>query len=326
VAELPYMFKHIAQELRDEAQWLCERMQGLLRGSGHETNSWRFDAEKRENTFTDRGTVQVIIEFFYEKGDDRRRILFLGPSFLAQEDTPRDVPLAALMRPKIVRYFFREILDANAALAAAMDSGDILGHGLLPWRVFGHQSDLMCLLSGEQVPKALDFPIEDVLPRGCYVHLVDDGSGHAKRAAGVASKKVMDRGERVSWIDPARHVNSRPRLSHHIASSVEKAQQMFLHSMYMKDGHGNPTPPGLIVLVCPDELAIEEESQFPDPVVGPETAVMWANFLSNILLHDTTVLIVTEISGLEDYPVSVPPLVEPWRAVAKFERVYRRTT
>ena len=328
MAEPPYLFKQIAQELRDEAQWLCERMQAHLARHGHETSSWRFDAEERKTqealTVIAPGcTVQAIFEFLYEKGEDRRRILFFGPSFAGQGDTRPDITLAGAMRPEIVRDFFREILDARDALAAAMDSGDILGHGLLPWDYFGHQSSLMCLLDGEHIPKVLDFPIEDVLPRGCYVHLVDGGNGDAKRAAGVASKKVMERGRRVSWIDPARHVNSRPRLSHHIASSVERAQQMFIGSMCMKDGQGNPEPPGLIVLVCPDELATEAESHFPDPIVGPETAVMWANFLSNILLRDTTVLIVTEISGLEDYPESVPPLVEPWRAVAKFERVYR---
>lgn len=314
--ELPYFYAHVSRDLRGYARDVCTRMQKLLDQEGHVTSGWRFDAQHQPSLET---AVQVIIEFVYERGPERKRIWFLGPTFVGKPTTmPAD--LAAAMKPEVVRDWLRSVYDCREALSSLMSSRDSLGSGIVDWSCFGHQSDVMCVLDGVPVPKVIDFPIEDVLPKRCFVHLVDGGTGEAKRSAGKVAKSMVSHGHRVTWIDPE---GTWPRREGADGGSVERAQHMIMASLSATDALGKPAPPSLIVLVRPDTLPTEKEAAFPDARVQPETAIMWANFLRNLILRDTTVLIVSTVPDVAAYPNSLPALLEPWRAIAKFERVYR---
>jgi len=322
---LPYLSEHVLQGLRGFAKEVCDRMQTSFRQEGHETSNWRFDAQAAPVASRDPSpAVQPIIEFLYYQDVDRRRVLFQGPVFRFAPGT--SMPAAAQAMPAAkVRQWLLDVYECREAMGRAMRSGLILDRwGILPWDAVGWVSDVVCVLDGIPVPKVVDFPLEDVLPRRCFVHLVDGGDGAATAGAQECAQTCMRRGRIVAWIGAdAPPVRESRYLASTEARSVEDAQQKILLVLGAKNSEGEPTPPSLLVLVHPDYLPTEHEAQFPDPQVELRTGVMWANFLGNLLLHETTVLVVSSVPDVDGYPKGLSPLVEPWQAIAKFERVYR---
>lgn len=320
MGDLPYLFRQLTQELRDSAKDICTAMRAHFDAHGHATSSWNFDAV---HGYSAGDSTQIIVEFLYEKGDEHRRIRLIGPSFRGLASKVQE--WAAPVRSGLVREWLRNVFDCRDALTEAMERGDILGPGLVAWEHYGHRSDVVCVLDGTPVPKILDFPIEEVLPHRCFVHLVDqDGEVAALDAARECAVTNMRHGKIVGWIgDSPPSVRERRYWAWTGARSVEEAQRKLMMMMSAQNRHGEPTPPSLIVLVHPDRLPTDKEAQFSDPHVEPVTAVMWTNFLHNILLPQTTIVTVTSVPDVERYPEGLPVLLEPWRAVAKFERVYR---
>lgn len=318
----------LSRDLKGYGADTCRQVQTYLRNCGHTTTNWLFSVQPSKSDPVTGGTqVRVVVECMYEREPDRRRIVFFGPQFTGTAfDSPEDV-VAGMGSPTVasrVREWLVAVYHCKEALAQLMESGQVWGQGIVPWEQFGPRSDVLCILDGIPVPKVLNFPIEEVLPHRCFVHLVDGDTGEALVAAQNCAHEAMRHGKIVGWIGGSPPpVREQRYWAGTQAESVEEAQAKIMMLLGAKDRDGEPNPPALIVLVHPDDLPTAKEAQFPDPQVEPETAVMWASFLRLILLHRTTVLIVTSVPDIDSYPDKVDALVEPWRAIAKFERVYR---
>jgi len=323
MSQLPLIYKQIDSRLREDGVKLCAAMQAYLRDRGVETSNWRFDAETKPRLqsveTTNTPVAQPIVEFTVETGNERRKVVFLGPMFSWQPSLFTAVTPVGAMPQEQVQDFFHEIHDARDALCALLDSPQALGQGLVPWNLYGHRSNLMCVLDGVPAPAALSLPIEDVLPTGCVIHLVDARDGQATQAALAASEAVRRRGRRVTWI-----AKSPPLPSTLAPQSVEQAIQTWHASMSVRHpGTGEPDPPGLVVFGHPTELPLQEDVSLGGSApVSPEAAVMWASVLPQMILRDTTVIVVNSVRGILDYPRTVPPDLQPWRTNAKYERVY----
>lgn len=323
MADLPFVYKQIDERLRSEGLELCESMQVYLEDRGVRTSNWRFDAETEPRLQSaetaGRPVAQPVVEFTFEHGDEHRRVLFLGPTFVWEPSLFDAVTPVGAMPPGQVHDFFNDIHDARDALCLLLDSPQALGQGLVPWPMYGHRSNLMCLLDGVPGPAALSIPIEEVLPTGCYIHLVDGRDGSATEAALAAAEAVRRRGRRVTWLGKS------PPLPSGIAPrSVEEAIQIWHSSMRVRDPKTDePDPPGLVVFVRPTELPLQEDVAFgPNTMVSQQAAVLWANVLPQMLLRETTVIAVNSVSRIKDYPDDVPLDLQPWRANAKYERIY----
>lgn len=327
MTQLPFIYKQIDERLRADGLELCESMQVYLEDRGIRTSNWRFDAETelrlQSAETANKPCAQPVVEFTFEQEGEHRRVLFLGPMYVWEPSLFTSVTPVGAMPQEGVREFFNDIHDARDALCRLLDSPQALGQGIIPWDLYGHRSTLMCLLDGVPGPAALSIPIEDVLPTGCYIHLVDGRDGSATEAALAAAEGVRRRGRRVTWFG-----KSPPLPSGMAPRTVEEAIHLWHASMSVRDPETDePDPPGLVVFVRPTELPLQEDFEFaagPRVMVSSQAAVLWANVLPQMLLHDTTVIAVNSVSRISDYPDDVPPDLQPWRANAKYERVYGR--
>lgn len=317
-------YRLIDEALRAGGLDLCESMQRYLEDRGITTSNWRFDAETelrlQDLSLNEKSCARPIVEFTLETGGDIRRILFLGPVCVWQPSLFRGVTPVSAMPPEQVWDFFSEIHDVRATLCTVLNSPQAFRHGLIPWAKYGNSSRLMCVLDEVPGPAVLPIPIEDVLPTGCMVHLVDAYDGQATQAAVATAEAVRRRGRHIVWI-----AKSPPLPSHLAPQSVEQALQTWHASMGVKNSKtGDPDRPGLIVFEHPTFLPLQKdfEANGPLPPVSPEAVVTWANMLPQMILHDTTILIVNSVHKGAHYPDDVPVDIQPWRANAKYECVY----
>jgi hypothetical protein len=327
MANLPFPYAEIDSRLRGDGVSLCATMRVYLRDNGVDTSNWRFDAEtqlRMQTSATDgKLCAQPVVEFTLQRGDERRKVLFVGPAFVWEPTIFTKVTPVAAMPQEMVREFFEKIHDARDALVRVLQEPQAMGLGLVPWYQYDHQSDLMCLLTGVPEPTVLDVPIEDVLPTGCIIHLVDEGGDRARDAARAAYDAVKRRGQNAAWFHnpqgDASEFGLQPRC-------VEEAIQHWMMLMGATDPvTSDPTPPGLIVFAQPSLIPMREDLYTPGryPAVGPGAAVMWANVLPQVLLKDTTLIAFHSVDGISEYPDTVAADMQPWRANAKYERVYR---
>ena len=284
------------------------------------TDEWRFEGifecprPGRSSSY-----VRPALEFAHGS----RKYLFVGEAFLWAPPEGEKPPPLGVMPDEIVFEWLREVHDAREALVALLLDPEAC-RGVVVWEALGHHSNLLCVVSEPMPRRVPKISLDQALPVGCLLHLVDGGDGQARDAAETLIEGADRRGHDWAWIecDPLLEGRRPTALQ---ALSVERAFQLVMCAFDRKDLHTDePRPSDLIVLAEPALLPLETDLDLADLPPHPSAAVMWANFVPKILLRRTTIVVLHSISGIKRYPVRIAPGLASWRANARFETVYPR--